>query len=424
MKPDAQGKVKTKRLSRETDVQVPIASPSLSHSPKAVVTSDADDSTVYIPVDDTDIPSLGPIHKAADSPHASSLPDVRHPSPSPSRHEPESAEDHNAFFAKLQAETDFFHQQSFGNLNDAFVPTKSVVQGRKSISAKWFLKKPPVPVEPAPPSPIEAPSLNSSASSLPPASEPAPADPVVKKEQMAKDVERTKARLRELGITFGTKASPRAKSIVPASEKLRLYDSERLPSPVLTISTDHAPRQGSPIREKPMASAVQALMESPNRSRSMGDFPVLQPAPVDGEAPDFFDPEEADPESNTIYQAIEYEEAIPTENEADLDSNDAVPRPAFLSSLMTGFHNTVELYRELKENRQQDDLLNQFRAVYAEMKASLDILASEDPVLSTMASDRTYELTGSTTLECTEAVLLERYSETLVGLVRSKLGIN
>ena len=133
---------------------------------------------------------------------------------------------------------------------------------------------------------------------------------------------------------------------------------------------------------------------------------------------DFDAPKQEEGEEEERPEEEEMEEA-----DAELDNSDSAGRPGFLVSLMSGFERTVEIYKELKESQQQDEMVLQFRSVFADMKATLDVLSSEDSVLSSMASDRTYELTGSTTLENTEAAMLERYSEFLVGMVRSKLTV-
>ena len=325
------------------------------------------------------------------------------------------AEDPSSFFEDLQkAESDILHEQNFGNLNHTFVPTTSTVQGRKSISARYFLKRPAISNDEsngstsenslAPPSPRSGSPALLPGSPKPPSMNDGNADE--RREQMAREVERTKARLREMGIHFGTKPSPApkaTKSAITASTK----PIEPIPmSSSVMNESDAAPRIASPLR----ASSASHI------TKSMGDLPALQ-LEDDQDDEDQLNGEVEGDEADALDE-MEGDE-MPLDEEYLED--DASSRPAFLQSLMGGFERTVELYRELKESEQQGEMVLQFRSVFAEMKATLDILSSEDNILSTMASDRTYDLTGSTTLECTEAAMLERYSEMLVGLVRNKM---
>lgn len=326
------------------------------------------------------------------------------------------AEDPSSFFEDLQkAESDILHEQNFGNLNNSYVPTTSTVQGRKSISARYFLKRPVISNEEsngstnessfAPPSPRSGSAALLPGSPKPPSSNDANADE--RREQMAREVERTKARLREMGIHFGTKPSP-----APKSAKSVLNSTTKPIEPIPMASSainepEVAPRIASPLR----ASSASHI------TKSMGDLPVLQ---LTDDQEDDDQINGGDIEGDEVDGLDELDgDDMPLEE--DYLEDDASARPAFLQSLMGGFERTVELYRELKESEQQGDMVLQFRSVFADMKATLDILSSEDNILSTMASDRTYELTGSTTLECTEAAMLERYSEMLVGLVRNKM---
>lgn len=325
-----------------------------------------------------------------------------------------ASEDPSAFFEDLQkAESDLLHEQNFGNLNHAFIPTTSTVQGRKSISARYFLKRPAISKEdneiPSADGLLALPSSNGAllpSSPKPPQTSDSSAEE--RKEQMAREVERTKARLREMGIHFGTKPSPAPKAIKP---EFAVSKKSIEPIPMASTEDDEMPRVASPLR----ASSASHI------TKSMGDLPALH-ITDDQDTDDYGDGNadgEADDEVDPLDE-LEMGEELP--NEEDLLEDEAsAARPAFLQSLMGGFDRTVELYRELKDSEQQGEMVLQFRSVFAEMKATLDILSSEDSILSAMASDRTYDLTGSTTLECTEAAMLERYSEMLVGLVRTKM---
>lgn len=230
---------------------------------------------------------------------------------------------------------------------------------------------------------------------------------------MARDVERTKARLRELGYgNFGTKPSPAPKQARSALDSIA-STSERpsTTNPSLEKSPTEQPK--SPTKPAPPSSPLAI-------SKSMGDLPSLLP-PMD-EVSSFSHVPTLDISNPVEYDADDQEEHIIDDETIEEGTLPVEGRPAFLESLMSGFDRTVELYRDLKESQQQDEMVLQLRSAFAEMKATLDILSSEDSVLAGMASDRTYELTGSTTLECTEASMLERYSELLVGMVKQKLG--
>jgi WD40 repeat protein len=310
------------------------------------------------------------------------------------------AEDPSRFFESLQAAepTDFLHQQNFGNLNDSFVPTKSTNQGRKSISARYFLKRPTTPsIE------VEAANSASSPSRTPSLKDGSDLD---RKEQMAREVERTKARLRELGYgNFGTKPSPAPK------HARSVLSTAVAPSSTAALGQDLA-------LAAPPKSPVKPPQSPQGLSKSLGDLPTLLP-PMDDEALSLAHV----PINSSVTPDEAYDEA--EEAEEYLEAAEAKQaRPAFLESLVNGFDRTVDLYKDLRESQQQDEMVLQLRSAFAEMKATLDILCSEDQVLYSMASDRTYELTGSTTLESTEASMLERYSELLVNMVHLKLESN
>ena len=334
-----------------------------------------------------------------------------------------NSEDPAAFFEEIQrTDTDFLHEQNFGNLNQSFVPTTSTHQGRKSISARYFLKRPPISKEEGATATSEdsmAPLSPRSGGTLPLPTTPKPSqNPDVsaeeRREQMAREVERTKARLREMGIHFGTKPSP-----APKTSKSVLSSSNQAIEPILMSTTSNSTVESKAGQASPLRAASTSHI-----TKSMGDLPILQITDevidVDDESAVNGDVEVEEQGEEVVEDDSEMIDDAAAEEEY-LD-DDTPARPAFLQSLMGGFDRTVELYRELKESEDQGDMVLQFRSVFAEMKATLDILSSEDNILSSMASDRTYELTGSTTLECTEAAMLERYSEMLVGLVRNKLG--
>jgi WD40 repeat protein len=392
-----------------------------------VATAAPSDETIYFD-NDQDEPPIGIVVKSKMT-------------GAPASNEEESFEEHTAFFESLaNDDTDHLHQQSFANLNDAYVPTKSMIQGRKSISAKYFLKRPPIMQESSSSSSTTAPSdltvesLNSKEETSD------------RREQMARDVERTKARLREMGISFGPRASPapqRGSRSVFSAAGQALSNATTTSSPSSSVTTQNS--SGLPpistanalvpptITTTTTTTTTSATMTtspkppgSPGKSFSMSDLPSI---PLDTSPREEENADNTDNVDNTAHlvdnDSATEEELQEDEEDGDLDGDlenaEIAGRPGFLASLMGGFERTVEIYKELKESQQQDEMVLQFRSVFADMKATLDILSSEDSVLSSMASDRTYELTGSTTLECTEAAMLERYSEMLVGLVKTKL---
>ena len=391
-------------------------SPSSSDSKKDV----EDSPSIFFQPAIDDSASVGPVIRSIASPPSPSLPN----SSTSTREEDEVqtwgfegevSDDPSTFFHDLQSASspDFLHEQNFGNLDHAFVPTKSTIKGRKSISARYFLKKPVITTTPPPSSSCEPAGTSSSVEPPPSISASSDQD---RKDQMAKEVERTKARLRELGITFGRSPAP-SKSVVSSSSS-SLPPSSASPSLVDDAHMHTHVPQPTTILRSPIKSTQGSSI-----SKSMGDLPNILTDPEDLGA-DNMDTSEG-------IEAVEGEEAIASAEDGYEETYEAEPvdssfdhlppRPAFLESLMSGFDRTVELYKELKESKQQDDMVLQFRSVFSEMKSALDMLSSEDPILSNMASNRTFEMTGSTTLECSEAAMLERYSELLVGMVRSKL---
>lgn len=419
-----------KRLSLDPTVSLPsvpsypgITVPRSSSSYHAI--SKEDEPAIIFATDEEEIkPKLGPVIRSLDTTRAN-----EDESPSAS-----AIDDPSAFFAELSkpttaGENDVLHQQNFGNLNHSFVPTTSTNKGRKSISARYFLKRPLHAHSNSDGDGQEEVKTTESESEIPRIATPPTSSDITsgvigsastsmtaeeRREQMARDVERTKARLREMGIHFGTKPSP-----APKMSKSALTESMK---PIEMQLTTMSPSSDSSsadtaITNVPAVSSISNASASPLRAsanslitKSMGDLPALS---LEDDTSTSLPVDNGENANEELEEAEEVEYAAGDE--------EVSVRPAFLESLMGGFERTVELYKELKESEQQDDMVHQFRSVFAEMKATLDILSSEDSILSSMASDRTYELTGSTTLECTEAAMLERYSELLVGLVHSKL---